>query len=81
MVALGRVGAVSVTEALLDIPRFRLMAQGPIEGAAVEHRIEGRLRGMAGELDDVSRVIRRARTTFAELECGCMRWERRAMKG
>jgi class 3 adenylate cyclase/tetratricopeptide (TPR) repeat protein len=56
---------VSVAEALSDMGRFHVLAQGPIEEAAVAH-IEGLLRGMAGELDEGLSMIRRARATFAE---------------
>jgi tetratricopeptide (TPR) repeat protein len=58
-------GPVSVAEALTDMRRFHLLAQGPIEEAAVEH-IEGLLRGMAGQPDEGLSVIRRARATFVE---------------
>ena len=58
-------GPVTVDEALSEMPRFRLLAQEPIEEAAVGH-IEGLLRGMAGELDEGFSVVRKARGTFAE---------------
>ena len=58
-------GPVPVGEALSDMRRFQLSAQGPIEEAAVQH-IEGLLRGMAGELDEGLSVIRKGRETFVE---------------
>ncbi|MDQ3992756.1 MAG: AAA family ATPase, partial [Actinomycetota bacterium] len=57
---------VTVDEALATIQRrFRALAQGPLEEAAVE-QIEGLLRGMRGEFDEGRRLIRKARATFAE---------------
>jgi len=59
-------GSIPVDEALLMTQRrFRLLAQGPLEEAAVDN-IEGLLRSMRGEFDDGRRLIRKARATFAE---------------
>ena len=59
-------GSIPVDEALLMTQRrFRVLAQGPLEEAAVDD-IEGLLRAMRGEFDDGRRLIRKARATFAE---------------
>jgi hypothetical protein len=64
--ASGVFGPVSVAQALSSLRmRFRALAQGPVEEAAVEH-LEGLLRAMSGELDEGRRMIRQARATFAE---------------
>ena len=59
-------GTTPVDEALsMTQRRFRALAQGPIEEAAVEN-VEGLLRAMAGDFDHGRRLIRKARATFAE---------------
>jgi class 3 adenylate cyclase/tetratricopeptide (TPR) repeat protein len=59
-------GTIPVDEALVMMQRrFRALAHGPIEEAAVDN-IEGLLRSMRGEFDDGRRLIRKARATFAE---------------
>jgi tetratricopeptide (TPR) repeat protein len=64
--ASGVFGPTTVDEALSATQgRFRALAQGPIEHAAVEH-IEGLLRAMRGECDEGRRLIRNARASFAE---------------
>jgi class 3 adenylate cyclase/tetratricopeptide (TPR) repeat protein len=66
LAAWGVVGPVPVDKALSATQgRFRALAQGPLEHAAVEH-IEGLLRGMRGEFDEGLRLIRRCRGIFAE---------------
>ena len=52
--------ALSITQ-----QRFRALAQGPVEEAAVED-IEGLLRAMGGELEEGRQLVRKARATFAE---------------
>jgi class 3 adenylate cyclase/tetratricopeptide (TPR) repeat protein len=64
--AFGVFGPLPVAQALSNSrTRFRALAQGPVEAAAVEH-IEGLLRAMSGELHEGRRIIRRTRATFAE---------------
>jgi class 3 adenylate cyclase/tetratricopeptide (TPR) repeat protein len=65
--AWGVFGTPTVEEALAATRgRFRRLAEGPAEEAAVDH-IEGLLRGMRGELDAGRLTIRRTRAAFAEL--------------
>lgn len=59
------VDTIPVDEALLMTRRFRALAQGPVEEAAVDD-IEGLLRAMRGEFDEGRRLIRKARATFSE---------------
>ena len=64
--ASGVFGPMPVGQALsTSQQRFRALAQGPVEEAAVEH-LEGLLRAMGGELQEGRRIIRKARATFAE---------------
>src|SRR5439155_12034748 len=64
--ASGALGPMTVDQALSATQqRFRALAQGPTEQAAVEHN-EGLLRAMGGELEEGRRLIRKARATFAE---------------
>ena len=57
---------IPVDEGLLMARRrFRTLAQGPVEEAAVDD-IEGLLRAMRGEFDEGRRLIRKARATFSE---------------
>jgi tetratricopeptide (TPR) repeat protein len=59
-------GSIPVDEALsMTQRRFRALAQGPLEDAAVDD-IEGLLRAMGGDFDEGRRLIRKARATFAE---------------
>jgi tetratricopeptide (TPR) repeat protein len=64
--ASGVLGSAPVEDALSTSERrFRALAQGPLEEAAVEH-MEGLLRGMRGEFDEGFRIIRKTRATFAD---------------
>jgi tetratricopeptide (TPR) repeat protein len=64
--ASGVLGTAPVEEALATSERrFRALAQGPLEEAAVEH-MEGLLRGMRGEFDEGLRTIRKTRAIFAD---------------
>jgi tetratricopeptide (TPR) repeat protein len=59
-------GPTPVAQGLSSLrTRLRLLAQGPIEEAVVEH-LEGLLLAMNGELEEGRRLIRQARATFAE---------------
>jgi tetratricopeptide (TPR) repeat protein len=65
LTAWGVVGPSPVDEALrLTQARFRALAQGPLEEAAVAH-LEGLLRGMRGEIDEGRSIIQNTRATFA----------------
>jgi class 3 adenylate cyclase/tetratricopeptide (TPR) repeat protein len=64
--ASGVFGPTPVAQALSSSrTRFRALAQGPVEEAAVAH-LEGLLQAMSGELDEGRRIIRQARATYAE---------------
>jgi tetratricopeptide (TPR) repeat protein len=63
--AAGVFESTPVDEALAATQRSAMLAEGPLEEAAVEN-IEGLLRGMRGELDEGRRLVRKARGTFAE---------------
>jgi class 3 adenylate cyclase/tetratricopeptide (TPR) repeat protein len=63
--AAGVFGTRPVDEALAATQRFKTLADGPLEEAAVQN-IEGLLRGMQGELAAGRELVRKARTTFAE---------------
>jgi class 3 adenylate cyclase/tetratricopeptide (TPR) repeat protein len=64
--ASGVLGPTPVDDALAaSEQRFRGLAQGPLEEAAVAH-MEGLLRGMKGEFDAGLQIIRKTRATFAE---------------
>ncbi len=64
--ASGVFGPIPVGQALsTSQQRFRGLAQGPVERAAVEH-LEGLLRAMGGELEEGRRIIQKTRATFAE---------------
>ena len=66
LTASSALGSIPVDEALLITQRrFRALAQGPVEEAAVDD-IEGLLRGMGGDFDEGRRLIRKARATFSE---------------
>jgi class 3 adenylate cyclase/tetratricopeptide (TPR) repeat protein len=59
-------GSIPVDEALsITQRRFRALAQGPVEDAAVDD-IEGLLRAMGGDFDEGRRLIRKARAAFYE---------------
>jgi tetratricopeptide (TPR) repeat protein len=66
LTAWGVIGPNPVDDALrLTQAKFRPLAQGPLEEAAVAH-LEGLLRGMRGELEEGRSIIQGARATFAE---------------
>jgi class 3 adenylate cyclase/tetratricopeptide (TPR) repeat protein len=63
-------GPVPVDEALSATERrYRPLAHGPVEEAAVEH-MEGLLRGMRGEFDEGRRLIQKAQATRKEFGLG-----------
>jgi tetratricopeptide (TPR) repeat protein len=66
LTASSALGSIPVDEAILMTQRrFRALAQGPVEDAAVDH-VEGLLRAMGGDFDEGRRLIRKARATFYE---------------
>jgi class 3 adenylate cyclase/tetratricopeptide (TPR) repeat protein len=66
LTASSALGSIPVDEALVMTQRrFRTLAQGPVEDAAVDD-IEGLLLAMRGEFEGGRRLIRKARATFYE---------------
>jgi class 3 adenylate cyclase/tetratricopeptide (TPR) repeat protein len=67
LTAASALGSIPVDEALLITQRrFRALAKGPVEDAAVDD-IEGLLLAMGGDFDEGRRLIRKARAVFYEV--------------